>query len=72
MKWLNSILSFLVAAVIMVVLTIPAMRLAGKSVITRESAKDMIERDHALRRRSWWPSSSPLFAVTILASHVVS
>ena len=68
-NWLDSILSFLVAAVIMILLTILTMWLVDKYVITRESAKDMIEKGHALPAAVM---AAFLFAVAILVSYVVS
>jgi hypothetical protein len=68
-NWLDSVLSFLVAAAIMILLAILTMWLVDKFVITRESAKDMIEKDHALPAAVM---AAFLFAVAILVSYVVS
>jgi hypothetical protein len=68
-NWLDSILSFLVAAVIMAALTILTMWLVDRFVITRESVKDMIGNGHALPAAVM---AAFLFAVAILVSYVVS
>jgi fumarate reductase subunit C len=68
-NWLDSILSFLVAAVIMIALTVLTMWLVDRYVITRESVKDMIEKGHVLPAAVM---AAFLFAVAILVSYVVS
>lgn len=68
-NWLDSILSFLVAAVIMIVLTILTMWLVDKYVVTRETAKGMIEKSLTLPAGVM---AAYFVAVAILVSYVVS
>lgn len=68
-NWLGSILSFLVAAVIMVLLTLLTMWLVDKFVITRETAKGMIEKNQVLPAGVM---AAFFVAVAILVSYVVS